>query len=219
MKPPRLLAAAVARRVLMPLVPARRRLPFEFRLRELEGALEPELLYLDDFISSTDVAIDVGAGMGLFTYALSRRFKRVYAFDADPALTGLIEMYNPGNIELVFCGLSSAQGAGPAPNSRGTATATLDSFQISGAGFIRIDVGGSELDVLEGAAKTIEASRPIVLVELKREDIEQADAFFRDFDYKRCRLEEFNEVFGYYLNHIFVPLERLAKFGIARPVE
>lgn len=43
--------------------------------------------------------------------------------------------------------------------------ATLDSFSLEKVGFIKIDVEGSELDVLNGAIETVHTWRPIVLVE------------------------------------------------------
>jgi FkbM family methyltransferase len=245
MKSPGKLAAAVARRLLTPFVPARKMLPYTFWLHKLSGAAEPELLHLDEFIAATGIAIDVGANVGFYTYALSRRFKRVYAFEINEAITGPIAQYNPGNIELIHCGLSSSAGTARfyVPVSGGVAqtgwaslyrdnlpgaeklierdvrVAPLDDFKISAVDFIKIDVEGHEIEVLKGAAATIEASRPIVLVELKKEHVETVDDWFRNLDYKHCRLEDFNDVPGHRSNHIYVPLEKLAQFGIARPTE
>lgn len=239
------LAAGVARRLLTPLLPARKMLPYNYWLHKLDGAAEPELLHLDEFIAGGGKAIDVGANAGFYTYALSRRFKRVYAFEINEGITGPIAQYNPGNIELIHCGLSSSDGtarfyipvtggiaqAGWAslyrdnlPGAeklieRDVRVAPLDDFKISGVDFIKIDVEGHEIEVLKGAAATIEASRPIVLIELKKQHVKTVNDWFRNLDYKHCRLEDFNDVPGHRSNHIYVPLERLASFGIARPTE
>lgn len=239
------LAAGVARRLLTPLLPARKMLPYNYWLHKLDGAAEPELLHLDEFIAGGGKAIDVGANAGFYTYALSRRFKRVYAFEINEGITGPIAQYNPGNIELIHCGLSSSDGTArfDIPVTGGIAqagwaslyrdnlpgaeklierdvrVAPLDDFKISGVDFIKIDVEGHEIEVLKGAAATIEASRPIVLIELKKQHVETVDDWFRNLDYKHCRLEDFNDVPGHRSNHIYVPLERLASFGIARPTE
>lgn len=237
------IAASAARRVLSPLVPARKMLPFTFLLHRIEGSCEPELENLDQFIARTETAIDIGANIGLYTYALSKRFNRVYSFEINDGITDLISKYNPGNIELIHCGLSSA--AGPArfyiPIARGltlTGWASLnrdnlsgaekliekdvelkrlDDFAIADAGFIKIDVEGHEVEVLKGAAETIQRSRPVVLVELKKEHVQEITAWFLELDYKHCRLEDFADVPGHRSNHIFVPFELLARFGIARP--
>ena len=95
----------------------------------------------------------------------------------------------------------------------------LDDFALGGVDFIKIDVEGHEVEVLLGAAATIERCRPMVLIELKKEHVAEVDAWFRKLDYKRCRLEDFNGVPGHRSNHIYAPVERLAKFGIARPAE
>jgi FkbM family methyltransferase len=245
MKSPKILFAAVARRILTPFVPARKMLQFNFWLLRLGGGCEPELLHLDDFIAATGAAIDIGANVGFYTYVLSKYFKRVYAFEINEEITGQIAQYNPGNIELIHCGLSSetriAQFYVPVTGGikqigwgslnrdnlpgaeklieKDVRVAPLDDFAIAGVDFIKIDVEGHEVEVLKGAAATVEKSRPIVLIELKKEHVEEVNAWFSNLDYKHCRLEDFNDVPGHRSNHIYVPLERLVHFGIARPTE
>ncbi len=50
---------------------------------------------------------------------------------------------------------------------------TLDEFGLSRVDFIKLDVEGMELEALEGAARTIEASRPIMLIEEIKTDAAQ----------------------------------------------
>jgi FkbM family methyltransferase len=245
MRSPRALAAAVARRIFLPIVPGRSKLPFTFLLYRIEGTAEPELLHLDDIVAEAGTAIDIGANLGLYTYALSKRFRRVISFEINEQLTGMISKFNRGNIELIHCGLSSEAGDARfyVPVASGVAMAgwgslnrdnlpgaeklieidvqlkTLDEFAIDAVDFIKIDVEGHEVQVLKGAGATIERSRPMVLVELKREHVSEIDDWFRQWEYKRCRLEDFSDVQGHRSNHIYVPVERLAKFGIARPAD
>ncbi len=213
MKPLRLLAAAV-RRLLGPFVPARKKLPFTYWVYSLEGACEPELEHLDEIIASTRAAVDIGTGIGLYTFALSKHFERVYAFDCNEKVTDLISQYNPGKIQLIHSFLSDEK-----RGEKGSGVARLDDFALDDVGFIRIDVAGGEMKVLFGAASTIEKWRPVVLMELSKADVEGANAWFRGLDYKHCYLEDFNDVHGHASNHIYVPFERLAFFGIARPEE
>ena len=65
---------------------------------------------------------------------------------------------------------------------------TIDSFQLKDIDYIKIDVEGFELPVLQGAVKTIRESKPFIHVEMKtkrmldkREDFEK---FFKMIDYK-----------------------------------
>ena len=65
---------------------------------------------------------------------------------------------------------------------------TLDSFELKDIDYIKIDVEGFELPVLQGAVKTIKESKPFIHVEMKtkrmldkREDFEK---FFKMIDYK-----------------------------------
>jgi len=209
-----MLVAATARRLLGPFVPTRKRLPFALWAHRLEGNCEPELEHLDEIVALTTTAVDVGAGIGLYSYALSMLFERVCAFDCDDKVTQLISQYNSGNIRLVHCLLSDVKREG-----EGRDSGRLDDFSLENVGFIRIDVAGNEMPVLLGAASTIEKWRPVVLMELAKSDVENANAWFRNLDYKHCYLEDFNDVHGSASNHIYVPFERLAFFGIARPVE
>ena len=65
---------------------------------------------------------------------------------------------------------------------------TLDSFELKNIDYVKIDVEGFELPVLQGAVKTIKESKPFIHVEMKtkrmldkREDFEK---FFKMIDYK-----------------------------------
>ena len=65
---------------------------------------------------------------------------------------------------------------------------TLDSFELKNIAYMKIDVEGFELPVLQGAVKTIKESKPFIHVEMKtkrmldkREDFEK---FFKTIDYK-----------------------------------
>ena len=238
-------ADAAARRFLLPSVPAKEKLRFQFWLYQLSGEMEPELEHIDDYIAGTRTAIDIGSNAGMYTYALAKRFDRVVAFEINENVTRNTRRYNRGNIEVVHCGLSSQPGratlylpvasgvemAGWASLDRGNLPGAeklieieaelkpLDEFGITNVDFIKIDVEGHEVEVLKGAADTLAKWRPMVLVELKKEHVQEVVAWFGGLDYKHCRLEDFTDVRGHRSNHIFAPVERLAQFGIARPKE
>jgi FkbM family methyltransferase len=245
----RALAAAFARRILTPFVPDRKMLPFMCWLNKISAYRGPYLLQVDRFRGSAGTAIDIGANEGLFTYPLSKCFRRVVAFEINDEITSRITQYNPGNIELIHRGLSSAAGTiklfipvahGLTLSAWGTVdrevlpqetkciekecrVAALDDFEITAVDFIKIDVEGHEMEVLKGAAKTIEQSRPIVLIEVRNLHERLIEAWFLALNYQQCRFDNDNrhliaitEFLPSTGDCLYIPFERLAEFGIAK---
>jgi FkbM family methyltransferase len=198
-----------------------------------EGTCEKELRYLDSIIAEAEVAIDVGANEGLFSYKMSKRFSKVYSFEINDSLTKNLAAYNPGNIEIINKGLSSREGSailyiprsnglnltgwasltpGNCPDSheyteKYVTICPLDSFDIHPVSFIKIDVEGHELEVLKGGFNTLVHNRPIVLIEIKPPNIDEAFSFFAQLQYERKKLQDFVPVIGSEENYIFVPRE------------
>jgi len=203
-------------KIIYPFVPARRRLGFRYRLGSIDGSLEPELQMLPRIVSKTDVALDIGANAGFYAFRMSRIFSKVYAFEINDELTGDLRKYNPGNITIMPVGLSSKAGeatlyipvlnnlpltgwASLAPGNFPDATgeikkpvkiATLDSFQLENVSFVKIDVEGHELHVLEGARQTLATHRPRVLIEIKDQNRNAAFQFFSELNYAARKLED-----------------------------
>jgi FkbM family methyltransferase len=59
----------------------------------------------------------------------------------------------------------------------------LDSYNFARIDLIKIDVEGMELDVLAGAAKSIAAARPIMLIEVMKSDAEALRAWLENLGY------------------------------------
>ncbi len=225
------LVSRILGKTIYPFVPRRSRLPFRYWLASVDGLLEPELRMLPRLVSKKDVALDIGANAGFYAFRMSKIFSKVYAFEINDELTGDLQSYNPGNITMMPVGLSSEAGeatlhipvlnglpltgwASLAPGNYPEATgeftkpvkiATLDSFQIPDVSFIKIDVEGHELHVLEGAKQTLATHRPTVLIEIKDENRGAALQFFSDLNYVSRKLEDLAGVTGSPENYIFVP--------------
>src|ERR1700719_916410 len=227
-------AAFVSRalgKIVYPFLPSRFRLGFRYWLAAVDGLHEPELRMLPRLVSKTDLAIDIGANCGFYAFRMSKIFSKVYAFEINDELTGDLLKYNSGNITVMNVGLSSQAGetslyipvlnglpltgwASLAPGNYPDATdeikkpvkiVTLDSFKLENVSFVKIDVEGHELPVLEGAKQTLAKDRPTVLIEIKEENRPAVFQFFSELKYDRRNLEELIGVPGSPENYIFIP--------------
>jgi FkbM family methyltransferase len=181
---------------------------------------ERELTYLDRIVPKGAVTVDVGANCGLYTRELARLSRRVYAFEPSRKMadllrrtsapnvsvheialsdqTGNAELFIPqGDNELIF-GLASLEPALNASNkgviSVNVPTARLDAIVHQDVAFVKIDVEGHELNVLNGAVELLEHSQPVFLVEAEDRHREQATRsifeFFEDRSYRGFFLKD-----------------------------
>lgn len=145
------------------------------------------------------MCIDVGGHVGFWSYWLARDFSHVKAFEPHPLHQRLYKknMQGRDNWELFGSGLGnefipSVQISEQADNTGNTHIVpegegkhhteihTLDSYNFSVVDFIKIDVEGYELQVVEGAAETITRCKPVMIVEQKGNDQKFFDAPERD---------------------------------------
>jgi len=179
------------RRVADRCVPLRWQLPYISAKLYLQGGLEEELLWLPRILRERGgVAIDVGANIGLYSYRLARLCGRVEAFEPNPVVLRVLEAYRAANIRTHCVALSSRAGTrrlnipvvGGLPQSelgsiepmprrevlaRDVATRALDEYGFAEVAFVKIDVEGHELDVLEGGRETIRRCLPVLQVEIE----------------------------------------------------
>lgn len=156
---------------------------------------EPELRRLRHMVPRNRLALDIGAADGIWSWSLQRRARAVIAFEPNPASADRARRRCPG-VTLYPVALSNEDGEAelriPVVNGlllSGWATiepknvhrdlalqATctirvpkrrLDSFRLHDVGFIKIDVEGHELAVVEGAVETIRRNSPVILVEVE----------------------------------------------------
>lgn len=225
------LVLRIARKAVDPLLPARRRLPFRYWYEMNNGSSENELRFLDRIVGERHTAIDVGANVGLFSYKMSKLFGKVYAFEINESLTKDLAAYNPGNIEILHEGLSSREGGatlyipvldgvplvgwaslqpGNCPDTQDhqekpVHIVPLDTFEIDPVSFLKIDVEGHEREVLEGARRTLERNRPVVLVEVKPQNLGDVTRFFEARNYRKKKLKDLIGIAGSEENYLFVP--------------
>ena len=178
------------RKSLFSILPSDFHVPAIYYYMKINGLLEKELLFLEQILGRHDVAIDIGANEGVYTYRLSQLCKRVEAFEPQPECTALLRTYKKKNVRVHGCALSDVSGEldlhipflDGKPNS-GYASVRLpesehstmrvpvrrlDDFHFESVSFIKIDVEGHEGKVLAGAQQTITRERPIMLVEIEQ---------------------------------------------------
>jgi FkbM family methyltransferase len=223
-----------ARKFVTPILPSGLRLPLRYWIHMQGEEPEEELRFLPSLFpqgAATATAIDVGANMGFFSYVLSKHFKRVVAFEANDMLTDNLSAHNSGNITVYHQALSSAEGdatlyipvrdsmplvgwaslkPGNCPGvdehiQRPIKIVTLDSLAVADVGFMKIDVEGHEVEVLEGAYDTISRYRPTILIEVKDDNLNRVSEFFAKINYRMTKLEDWMDKISSPENYIFVP--------------
>lgn len=150
---------------------------------------EDEVHMYDAFLKKTDTVIEVGANIGALTVPLSRRCKKVFAFEPQPQTYNMLCMNLQGNgihnvdvfpyavgakndvvsvpsldemeeIQIDYVGVQVGSG------SCAVEQHALDNMKFnSKINFMKIDSEGMELEVLIGADKLITHDWPLLYVE------------------------------------------------------
>lgn len=126
-----------------------------------------------------DVFYDVGAADGAWTVPASRKGATVYAFDPLISGTRLDEQVTAhgvaDNVHVVEAVVGREQTLAAhkvfiGPGERSVPEITLDTFTMANAitkvGFIKVDVEGDELRVLEGATGILARDKPRLMIEV-----------------------------------------------------
>jgi FkbM family methyltransferase len=136
------------------------------------------------FVKNFTTAIDGGANYGIMSYNLNSKFSKIYAFEVDSpvreCLKKNVEKFQLDNVVVCDCGLSDKEelvALNYLKNTFGTyinkevsgtnICKTLDSFELTEVGFIKLDCEGYEPYILRGAEQTIKKYKPVILMEEK----------------------------------------------------
>jgi FkbM family methyltransferase len=169
---------------------------------------EPELRLLPCLCSRLEIAIDVGANLGIYSYLFSQYSDRVIAVEPHPVLATQLRRLLPASVSVLNFAASDEEGVsdfyiptldGSEIHSRSSLVSTanpgmisrkilvekrrLDRLPIDGGSVavVKIDVEGHELGALQGLSGIIARSRPTIIVE--SEARHHADAPFSIFDF------------------------------------
>lgn len=154
---------------------------------------EAELRILPFLIDKNRNCVDAGANKGVFTYWMERLSRHVYAYEPNPKMFKTLVKSIGAKATVNFAALSdqagefalripkttrgsySNQGAslnhfkvGDSYGEVMVDTRRLDDEGLTDVGFIKIDVEGHEMEVLDGAVATIKRDRPTLLIEMEQ---------------------------------------------------
>lgn len=192
---------------------------------------EKELFLINYFIKSKSNIIDVGANVGDYTYIfLKRSPENIFCFEPIPHLNSrLIKLFK--NIQVSKFALSNkrAKKIIKTPINKGKnlfsrsslnveilkdencieteintipLDAWMDEQKVEKIDLIKIDVEGHELELLQGASKTIKNSKPIILIEIEnrhsRNKGQVTIDFILSYGYKAFYVNEKNEFINFH---------------------
>lgn len=148
-----------------------------------------------ELVKNKDMALDIGAHVGLWSMILARHFKTVHAFEPLPIhidcfIKNTKFLHNVtlhkialGNADGIVGMLAAEDNSGNtrvAPNTIFSSAAAIhrldhiaESLKIVKVDYIKIDVEGYELQVVRGAEKLIKDSKPVMVVEQKSGNAER----------------------------------------------
>jgi FkbM family methyltransferase len=154
--------------------------------------VEPELPLLPAFCRKEAVALDIGANEGFFAHHLLPLAKTVIAFEPLPQMLARLRENYAGKMEIHGVILSDREGQAelkyPAGGYMSATIAesnlvalesgrdietvvapmrTLDSFNLTNIGFVKIDVEGHEEAVLHGGLETLKREKPNLMIEIE----------------------------------------------------
>src|SRR5207248_10305935 len=152
------------------------RLYYPYKIRREGRGVEPELAMLRELVPAGCTAIDVGANRGYYSWALANIAASVEAFEPNPVLARFAQAKLGRKVRLHEVALSDHEGVATLYVPRRASgsslhiignlgnvythdhvdeiqvrLATLDSYGFGNVGFLKIDVEGSEMEVLAGA--------------------------------------------------------------------
>lgn len=193
------------------------------RMAELAGA---EAL-------ARSAAIDAGANVGAYARRMAQHFAVVHALEPAPdtfeCLARNVQDWGLAGRIIPHAKAVSAAREGVAMGSGGFLRRSiarevtgpgdipaipLDDLGLTDCLFLKLDVEGYELKALEGAARTVEACRPFVMMEVKERHLQKGTVDPRPVDWLEVRGYRVVANLGNpVIDRLFAPSERIPAGG------
>ena len=160
-----------------------------------------------EYVKQWRVCLDIGSNIGQWTRPLSRKFESVVCFEPNPNFRECFKKnIDENNVVLWPVGLSdkehkAKQGFNSTVlrNEEGDIDCrTLDSFALTNVDFVKIDVDGFEIPLLNGAKETLIKNNPVINIEMKKDKrsniAQQCEHILQDLGYKFHKRTKSDEV-------------------------
>jgi len=178
------------------------------------------------YLRKDKITLDIGAAVGMYSSFFAQHSKHVHSFEAvPPVYAQLVKIkgkydnvttYNKAVCDFVGESefyvddkrLSNSGFQNLVGGQKITVdTVTVDSMGFSNVGFMKVDVEGNELDVLNGSVNTLNENRPVCMIEIyekfNKYPCSTTFEFFFDSDYDcyvnyRLNAPQYGKVPGLY---------------------
>ena len=164
------------------------------------------------YVTDFDIAVDVGANVGLWAKPLTEKFKHVIAFEPLEQVYSCLESnvqnlnveihkYALGNVndnvEMIY---DSENTGGSFVSKVGTGNIVIkrmDDLDLPKFGLLKIDCERHELEVLKGAMGTILKYKPIIVCEQQADTNECAGMYLKSFGAREITNVRKDYIFGW----------------------
>lgn len=132
------------------------------------------------YVTDFDLAVDVGANVGLWARPLTEKFSRVIAFEPMPQVLECLHLNvkdlpveinefalsnMSGNIDMVYDSENTGSSYVVENSAGSIVLKTLDELDLPKFGLLKVDCERHDLQVLQGAETTLLKYKPIIVVE------------------------------------------------------
>jgi FkbM family methyltransferase len=172
-------------------------------LRSKQGKKDAEEAIVPFLIRPDTVAVDIGANLGTYTKIMLTRTRNVICIEPNPECCSVLRKVFGKEVNVITGAASNMNadvllripnaGLGYATVEEANARFAgafksihvpafkIDDLRLENVSFIKIDVEGHELSVLEGAGETLKKSQPSILLEAEERNRPGAVASVREF--------------------------------------